>query len=57
MLSSSDIKIENIEPGSLIKYMIDWCKKMNDTKIYFYLYDFIYYILSTDIEIEKEFKN
>ena len=30
---------------------------MNDTKIYFYLYDFIYYILSTDIEIEKEFKN
>ena len=56
MLSSSDIKIDNIEPGSLIKYMVDWCKKMNQTKIYFYLYDFIIYILSTDIVIGKEFK-
>ena len=56
MLSSSDVKIDNIEPGSLIKYMVDWSKKKNDIKIYFYLYDFIIYILSTNIEIEKEFK-
>ena len=56
MLSSSDVKIDNIEPGSLVKYMVDWCKKMNDTKIYFYLYDFIINILNTDIIIGKEFK-
>ena len=56
MLSTSDVKIENIEPGSLVKYMVDWCKKMSNTKINFYLYDFIIYILDTDIIIEKEFK-
>ncbi len=56
ILSSSDVKIDNIEPGSLIKYMIDWCKKKNNIIIDFYLYDFIIGILNTDIIIEKEFK-
>ena len=56
MLSSSDVKIDNIEPGSLIKYMVDWSKKLDDIIIYFYLYDFIIYVLSTNIQIEKEFK-
>ena len=29
MLSTSDIKIENIEPDSMMKYLIEWCKKKN----------------------------
>ena len=56
ILSSSDVKIENIEPASLIKYMVDWCKKKNDIKINFYLYDFIIGFLKTEIDIDKEFK-
>ena len=56
LLSSSGIKIDNIEPDSLIKYMVSFCKKLNQKKIYFYLYDFIIYILSTNIVIEKELK-
>lgn len=26
-LATSDIKIDNIEPSSLIKYLNEWCKK------------------------------
>ena len=29
MLSTSDIKIENIEPDSIMKYLIELCKKKN----------------------------
>ena len=57
ILSSSDVKIENTQPRSLVKYMVDWCKKKNEIKIYFYLYDFIIGFSNTDeIDIDKEFK-
>ena len=36
--------------------MVDWCKKKNDIKINFYLYDFIIGFLKTEIDIDKEFK-
>ena len=55
-LSFSDIKIDNVQPSGLIKYMVDWCKKLNKENIYFYLYDFIVYLLNTEIEIENEVK-
>ena len=29
ILSTSDIKIENIEPDSIMKYLIEWCYKKN----------------------------
>ena len=55
-LSFSDIKINNAEISGLNKYLVDWCKKLNKENIYFYLYDFIVYLLNTDIEIENEVK-
>ena len=56
MLSSSEVKIDNIEPGSLIKYLMEWCKKKNDLKVNFFLYDFIISYLKSDIDIDKELK-
>ena len=56
ILSTSDIKIDDIEPNSLINYMVNWCKKKNEKKIYFYLYDFIISILNSEQKIEKELK-
>ena len=56
MLSVSDIKIDNIEPGSLIRYMMEWCKKKNELKINFYLYDFIIGYLKTEEDLDKELK-
>ena len=56
MLSTSDVKIENLEPGSLIRYMMEWCKRENDLKINFFLYDFIIGYLKTEIDIDKELK-
>ena len=37
----SDVKIDDIEPLSLIDYLVGWCKIQNKEIIYFYLYDFI----------------
>ena len=56
MLSTSDIKIDDIKPNSLIKYLVSWCKKKDEKKIYFYLYDFIICILDIEKEINKELK-
>ena len=55
---SSDIKIDNIEPSSLIKYLNEWCKKKDEKDIYFYLYDLIISIFdfNKNIEIEKDLK-
>lgn len=56
ILSTSDIKIDDIEPISLINYMVNWCKKKNEDKIYFYLYDFIISIMNYEQGIGKELK-
>ena len=56
VLSTSDIKIDDIKPSSLINYLVSWCKKKDDIKIYFYLYDFIICILNIEKEIGKEIK-
>ena len=53
ILSSSDITINDIQPSSLINYMVSWCKKKNIDKIYFYLYDFIINILNIEKGLEK----
>ena len=55
-LSSSNIKVNDIKPTSLIKYLVEWCKKKNVIKIYFYLYDFIISVLNCDKELEKDLK-
>ena len=55
-LSSADIRIEDIEPVSLIKYLSSWCKKKNSSKIYFFLYDFITSILNKNINLGKDLK-
>ena len=53
-LSSSNIKIENIEPSSLIKYLYEWCKKKDEKAIFLYLYDFIISSLNLNKELEIE---
>ena len=55
-LSTSDIKIEDIKPSSLIKYLVNWCKRKDKTKVFFYLYDFIIGTLKEDIGLEKDLK-
>ena len=55
-LSISDIKIDDIQPISLINYMIAWCRKKDSIKIYFYLYDFIISIFSIEKEITISLK-
>ena len=55
-LSTSDIKIDDIKPISLINYMSDWCKKKNETKIYFYFYDFIISIFNIEQELSTNLK-
>ena len=55
-LSTTDIKLDDIKPNSLIKYLVDWCKKKEEDKIYFYLYDFIIGTLKEDIGLEKDLK-
>ena len=53
--SSGEIKIEDITSLSLIDYLVNWSKKKNENKIYFYLYDFIIAISkNNDINIKKE---
>ena len=56
MLSASEVKIDNIEPASLIRYLMEWCKKKNDLKVNFFLYDFIIGYLKSDIDADKELK-
>jgi hypothetical protein len=55
---SSEIKIDNIEPPSLIKYLNECCKKKDEKDIYFYLYDLVISIFdfNKNIEIEKDLK-
>ena len=48
-------KLNDIQPSSLIDYIVAWCKKLNEKKIYFFLYDFIISI-STISNIKKELK-
>ena len=55
-LSTSDIKINDIKPISLINYMSDWCKKKNEIKIYFYFYDFIISIFNIEKELSTNLK-
>jgi len=58
VLVTSDIKLDNIEPSSLIKYLNEWCKKKDERYIYYYLYDFIISILDVNhnINLEKDLK-
>ena len=56
VLSSSDIKIDDIYPPSLINYMVLLCKKKNEMKSNFYLFEFIVNILNVEINLEKELK-
>ena len=53
---SSDIIINDIQPISLIKYLVNWCERKKEEKIFFYLYDFIISILSVEKEIGKKLK-
>ena len=55
---SSEIKIDNLEPSSLIKYLNEWCKKKDEKDVYYYLYDLILtiYDYNKNIELEKELK-
>ena len=48
-------KLNDIQPPSLIDYMVAWCKKINEKKIYFFLYDFIIGV-SNVCNIKKELK-
>ena len=48
-------KLNDIQPSSLIDYIVAWCKKLNEKKIYFFLYDFIISI-SNISNIKKELK-
>lgn len=48
-------KINDIQPSSLIDYMVAWCKTLNDKKIYFFLYDFIIGVSNVN-NIKKELK-
>ena len=49
------IKINDIQPSSLIDYLAAWCKKIDDKKIYYFLYDFILSISNIN-NIKKELK-
>ena len=55
-LSSSNIKIDDIKPSSLINYLVNWCKKKDEIRIYFYLYDFIISVLNVDKDFGKDLK-
>ena len=48
-------KLNDIQPSSLIDYIVAWCKKIDEKKIYFFLYDFIIGI-SNVCNIKKELK-
>ena len=56
MLSTPDVKIDDINTNSIIQYLVNWCKKIDDANIYFYLYDFIIEVLNAEIELDKELK-
>ena len=56
-LESGSFQSKNIEPISLVDYLVTWCKKKNENKIFFYLYDFIIVISkNSDINIKKELR-
>ena len=56
-LSENGVKINDIQPMSLINYLINWCKQKNNNKICFYLYDMIIAISkNSDINIEKQLR-
>ena len=54
-LLTSVTKLNDIQPSSLIDYIVAWCKQKNEKKIYFFLYDFIIGI-SIVCKIKKELK-
>ena len=55
--SNEDIKLDDIDPSSLVDYLVKWCKKKNENNIYFYLYEFIIGISkNNDIIIKKELR-
>ena len=56
-LKKGGITISELNPISLIDYIVDWCKKKNENTIFFYLYDFIIEISKNiDINIRKELR-
>ena len=56
-VKKENITITDLNPISLIDYIIDWCKKKNENKIFFYLYVFIIEISkNSDINIRKELR-
>ena len=56
-LSENGVKIDDIQPLTLINYLINWCKQKNNNKIYFYLYDMIIAISkNSDVKIEKQLR-
>ena len=57
VLSQKGAKIDDIQPLSLINYLINWCNQKNNNKIYFYLYDMIIAISkNSEVIIEKELR-
>jgi len=56
-LSENGVKIDDIQPLTLINYLINWCKQKNNNKIFFYLYDMIIAISkNSDVKIEKQLR-
>ena len=56
-LNTGEIKKKVISPISLVDYLVEFCKKINENKVYFYLYDFIIIISkNNDINIKKELR-
>ena len=56
-LSENGVKIDDIQPLSLINYLINWCKRKNNNKIYFYLYDMIIAISkNSKVKLEKQLR-
>ena len=56
-INCGDIKITDIGPLSIVDYLVEYCKKINENKIYFYLYNFIISISkNNDVNIRKELR-
>ena len=56
-LKEQGIEINDLEPITLVDYIVNWCKRKNENKIFFYLYDFIIEISrNNDINIKKELR-
>ena len=56
-LKEKGIEIKDLEPIYLVDYIVNWCKRKNENKIFFHLYYFIIEISrNNDINIKKELR-